>query len=115
MLQRGKAVMLPAASHPEKQADDGKDLIISVEYIRRGAGFDANLYIGQNPVDFNGLRTRLQDELRKDPSREIYLKGDTRLSYGAVREVMEICNQAGFAQVKLATGEEKPGKKSKER
>ncbi len=112
MLQRGKAVMLPTTRQPDKQPDDGKDLILSVEYIRRGAGFETNLYLGQNPVDANGLRTRLQDELRKDPSQEIYLKGDTRLNYGAIREVMEICHQAGFTQVKLATEEDKSGEKS---
>ncbi len=107
MLQRGKAVMLPAVSQPEKQSDDGKDLVVSVEYLRRGASFDTNLYLGQNLVDAEGLRNRLQDELRKDPSREIYLKGDQRLNYGAVREVMELCHQAGFQQVKLATEENK--------
>jgi len=111
MLQRGKAVMLPAVGQPEKQSDDGKDLVVSVEYIRRGAAFETNLYLGQNPVDAQGLRNRLQDELRKDPAREVYLKGDQRLNYGAVREVMELCHQAGFQQVKLATEENKSAKK----
>ena len=111
MLQRGKAVMLPTVGQPEKQSDDGKDLVVSVEYVRRGAAFETNLYLGQNLVDVEGLRNRLQDELRKDPSREIYLKGDQRLNYGAVREVMELCHQAGFQQVKLATEEDKSGGK----
>lgn len=109
MLQKGKAVMLPAVHHPEKQSDTGKDLIVSVEYIRRGAGFETNLYLGRNQVNRNGLRTRLQDELRKDPTKEIYLKGDQRLTYGSVREIMEICHEAGFQQVKLATEEDKSG------
>lgn len=113
MLQRGKAVMLPAVGTPEKQADDGKDLVVSVEYIRRGAAFETNLYIGQNLVDRQGLRNRLQDELRKDPAQEIYLKGDQRLNYGAVREVMELCHQAGFQQVKLATEEDKSAGKGR--
>jgi len=107
MLQRGKAVMLPVVGHPEKQSDDGKDLVVSVEYLRRGAGFETNLYLGRNLVNPESLRNRLQDELRKDPSQEIYLKGDQRLNYGAVREVMELCHQAGFQQVKLATEENK--------
>jgi biopolymer transport protein TolR len=111
MLQRGKAVMLPATKQPEKQADDGKDLVVSVEYIRRGAGFMINLYLGRNLVDETALRNRLQDELRKDPSREIYLKGDQRLNYGAMRKVMELCHQSGFQQVKLATDEDKSGGK----
>ncbi|HOX42802.1 MAG TPA: biopolymer transporter ExbD [Myxococcota bacterium] len=105
MLQRGKAVMLPQVAMPEKQNDDGKDLVVSVEYVKRGATFDFNLYLGQGLVDEEGLRTRLADELRKDPGREIYLKGDQRLTYGAVRKVMQMCHESGFQQVKLATEE----------
>jgi biopolymer transport protein ExbD len=105
MLQKGKAVQLPETSKPEKQADEGKDLIVSVEYVGRGASFGYNIYLGQNLVNEGSLRTRLVDELRKDPSQEIYLKGDKRLNYGSVRQIMEICHQAGFQQVKLATDE----------
>ena len=110
MLQRGKGVELPTVPKPEKQSDEGKDLIVSVEYMRRGASFDYNIYIGDQLVDANSLRTRLQDELRKDASREVYLKGDRKLNYGSVRKVMEVCHEAGFTQVKLATEEIKgPG------
>ncbi|HUT99832.1 MAG TPA: biopolymer transporter ExbD [Myxococcota bacterium] len=105
MLQKGKAVQLPLASQPEKESDTGKDLIVSVEYLKRGATFSYNVYLGQSPVDKNNLATRLMDEMRKDPSKEIYLKGDKRLNYGSVREVMEVCHKAGFQQVKLATEE----------
>ena len=105
MLQKGKAVQLPETSKPEKQPDEGKDLIVSLEYVGRGAAFGYNIYLGQNLVNEGSLRTRLVDELRKDPTQEIYLKGDKRLNYGSVRQVMEICHQAGFQQVKLATDE----------
>ncbi|RLB55426.1 MAG: biopolymer transporter ExbD [Deltaproteobacteria bacterium] len=107
MLQRGRAVQLPVVDQPEKQSDEGKDLVVSVEYVKRGASFSYNLYLGESPVDKNSLRTRLVDELRKDPAREIYLKGDQRLNYGSVREVMQICHEAGFQQVKLAVEENK--------
>ena len=112
MLQKGKGVQLPQATQPEKQSDDGKDLIVSVEYVRRGASFSYNIYLGQNPINEDSLNTRLMDELRKDPSKEIYLKGDKRLNYGSVRHVMEICHKAGFQQVKLATEEIKGQGKS---
>ena len=109
MLQRGKAVQLPAVDQPEKQSDEGKELIVSVEYVRKGAGFGYNLYFGDTLVDKEGLRTRLADELRKDASREVYLKGDKRLNYGTVRQIMQICHEAGFPQVKLAVEEYKRG------
>ena len=102
MLQRGKAVQLPQVAAPEKQPDDGKDIILSVEYL---GSTRYGLYVGQSPVEEPSLRSRLQDELRRDPAREIYVKGDTRLTYGAIRKVMEACHEAGFRQVRLATEE----------
>ena len=105
MLQRGKAVQLPPTQQPEKQPDEGKDIVVSVQWLKKGAGFGHKIYMGQDQVNEERLRTRLLDELRKDPSKSIYLKGDKRLNYGTVRKVMEICHEAGFQQVKLATEE----------
>jgi biopolymer transport protein ExbD len=108
MLHRGKDVQLPQVAKPEKQADDGKDLIVSVEYVRRTTtGVDFHIYLGSDPTPITPatLSIRLQDELRKDAAREVYLKGDRRLNYGIVRNVMEICHTAGFTRVKLATAE----------
>jgi biopolymer transport protein TolR len=111
MLQRGKAVQLPQTRQPEKQPDEGKDIVVSVQWLKKGAGFGHKIYLGRDPVNEARLRTRLLDELRKDPAKSIYLKGDKRLDYGTVRQVMEVCHQAGFQQVKLATEELKTGEK----
>jgi biopolymer transport protein ExbD len=77
---------------------------VSVEYAG-GVPPRYNLYLGQAMVAEGSLRGRLEDELRRNPGYELYLKGDSRLTYGAVRKVMELCHAAGFAQVKLATEE----------
>lgn len=105
MLQRGKAVQLPQVPRPEKQSDNGKDIIVSVEYL--GSPTKNGLYVGQDRVEEITLRGRLEDERRRDPSRELYLKGDARLTYGAIRRVMELCHEAGFPQIRLATEERK--------
>ena len=108
LLQRGKPVQLPESEQPEKKPDDGKDVIVSIEFIgKSGADVDYRLYIGREPVDVETLRARLQDALRKDPQRDVYLKGDRRLSYGVVQKMMELCHDAGFSQVQLATDERK--------
>ena len=101
MLQRGKAVLLPQVPVPEKQSDNGKDIVVSVEFL--GAPTKYNLYLGQSRVEEASLRGRLEDERRRDASRELYLKGDARLTYGSIRTVMTICHDAGFPQVRLAT------------
>ena len=79
-------------------------MVVSLEFAG-GAPPRYNVYLGQFLVDEPSLRGRLEDELRRSPSHELYLKGDARLTYGAVRKVMEICHSAGFPQVKLATEE----------
>jgi biopolymer transport protein TolR len=108
MLQRGKPVQLPESEQPEKKPDDGKDIIVSIEFVGgSGSDVDYRLYIGREQVDVETLRARLQDELRKDPLRNVYLKGDKRLSYGVVQRMMELCHEAGFSQVQLATDERK--------
>jgi biopolymer transport protein TolR len=106
MLQRGKPVQLPETEQPEKKPDDGKDLVVSIEFLsKNGSEIDYRLYIGREMVDVDTLRARLQDELRKDPARNVYLKGDRRLNYGVVRRMMELCHDVGFPQVQLATDE----------
>jgi biopolymer transport protein ExbD len=114
MLQRGKSVQLPAVPKPEKQSDAGTDVFVSIEFIKKvekqvqGESVSSdifNIYLGESLVDQDSLRTRLIDELRKNPEKEIYLKGDKRLNYATVRQVMEICHEAGYQQVKLATEE----------
>ncbi len=104
MLQKGKAVQLPQVPTPEKQPDNGMDVVVSLEYAG-GAQGRYRVYLGQYLVDEASLRGRLEDELRRNPAHELFLKGDARLTYGAVRRIMEICHAAGFAQVKLATEE----------
>lgn len=106
MLQRGKPVQLPETEQPEKKPDDGKDLVVSIEFLGSDGGdVRYRLYIGREMVDAETLRARLQDELRKDASRNVYLKGDRRLTYGVVRQMMELCHDVGFSQVQLATDE----------
>jgi biopolymer transport protein TolR len=104
MLQKGKAVQLPQVTTPEKQPDNGMDVVVSLEYAG-GAQGRYRVYLGHYLVDEASLRSRLEDELRRNPTHELFLKGDARLTYGAVRKIMEICHSAGFAQVKLATEE----------
>lgn len=101
MLQKGKAVQLPTVDQPEKQPDADKDVVVSLEYTSQAPGY--RVYLGRTLVEERALVARLEDELRRHPRHELYLKGDARLSYGTVRRVMGVCHDAGFPQVKLAT------------
>ena len=104
MLQKGKAVQLPPVDQPDKQADNNMDIVVSLEYL---GPKKYNVYLGRELIQETSLRSSLEDELRRNPAKTLFLKGDQRLSYGAVRKVMELCHTAGFPQVKLATEEKK--------
>src|SRR3954465_15866170 len=63
MLQRGKDVNLPKASHPEKE-EKGKQnepLILSVTA-------DKKMYLDKDEYDEENLTRKLSEELEKDPN-----------------------------------------------
>ena len=100
MLQRGMDVRLPRTRHHQSENDTGEQMMLSVRS-------DGSVWLDREQVSPDKLESLLRDALSRNPSRPIYLKGDSRLRYGKVREVMETCHRAGSQQVALATEEDK--------
>jgi biopolymer transport protein TolR len=94
MLQKGVPVNLPVTEDPEKTPDTDKQLQISVKS-------DGTVYLGSLPV----LKEQMQSELLKihdrTPDREIAVKGDKLVKYGAVLEALKACREVGFNNVGL--------------
>jgi len=94
MLQKGVPVNLPVTEDPEKTPDTDKQLQISVKA-------DGTVYLGSLPV----LKQQMQSELEKiherTPDREIAVKGDKLVKYGAVLEALKACREVGFNNVGL--------------
>ena len=100
MLQRGMDVRLPKSRHHQTENDTGEQLMVSVRA-------DGSVWLDRERADPTRLESLLRDALARSPGRPIYLKGDSRLRYGKVRDVMLACHRAGSQQVALATEEEK--------
>ena len=103
MLQKGVPVNLPVTEEPEKTPDTEKQLQISVKS-------DGTVYLGSLPV----LKEQMQSELEKiherTPDREIAVKGDKAVKYGAVLEALKACREVGFNNVGLiAQPKKSPG------
>jgi biopolymer transport protein ExbD len=103
MLQKGVPVNLPVTEEPEKTPDTDKQLQISVKA-------DGTVYLGSLPV----LKQQVQDELQKihdrTPDREIAVKGDKLVKYGAVLDALKACREVGFNNVGLiAQPKKSPG------
>ena len=96
MIAGGVAVDLPKTVNHFKKPDDGKDIIISVTKEKA-------VYMMANAIRKEDLTRKVEEERRKHPEKTIFVKGDSRAAYGAVREVMELVHKAGIEDVMLGT------------
>ena len=105
MIASGVQVDLPRTVNHFKKPDDGKDIIISVTK-------DKIIYMMANPVKKEEIAKRVEEMRRKSPEKTIYVKGDSRTTYGAVREVMELVHKANIEDVMLGTEDVKQNQAS---
>ena len=96
LLQKGVDVALPTTSAPDKIPEGEKQLTVAVK-------LDGSVFIGQDWVPKNQLLSKLKTIKIDSPQKEIVLKGDKRLKYKDVREVMRMLNDAGFTNIGLVT------------
>lgn len=103
MLQKGVPVNLPVTEAPEKTPDTEKQLQISVKA-------DGSVYLGPNVVRKDQVETSLKEIFERTPDREIAVKGDQKVKYGDVLDVLKACREVGFNDVGLISQPKKsPG------
>lgn len=99
LIASGIAVDLPRTAHHARKPDDGKDIIVSITKEER-------VYIGRVPVPrLEDVGTAMIAERRKFPDKSVFLKGDSRAPYGAVRQVLAQLHEAKIDDVVLGTEE----------
>ena len=99
LIASGVQVELPRTVHHARSPDEGKEIIISVTQDKR-------IYVGANPVaKLDDLGKAVRAEKQKNPSKTVFLKGDIRAPYGAVREAMEELREQDIEDVTLGTEE----------
>src|SRR5438128_9370373 len=94
MLQKGVPVNLPVTEDPQKTPDTEKQLQISVKT-------DGTVYLGSTVVRKEQVQSELEQIHQRTPDREIAVKGDRSVKYGAVLDVMKACRDVGFNNVGL--------------
>ena len=103
MLQKGVPVNLPVTEDPEKTPDTDKQLQISVKA-------DGSVYLGPNVVRKEQVQSSLEEIHARTPDREIAVKGDRKVKYGDVLDVLKACREVGFNDVGLiAQPKKSPG------
>jgi len=63
---------------------------------------DGRIYIGDNEVPFANLSPRLK-AMADDRTRPIYVRADSKASYGVVAQVMASLSTSGFTAINLIT------------
>lgn len=96
LLSAGVPVDLPKADAKPIADQDSKPLEITL--TREG-----KIYIGETEVKRDRLVNLLSAMTNNDPERRIFLRGDLKLSYGNVMDILGILNGAGFRKVALIT------------
>jgi biopolymer transport protein TolR len=94
MLSKGVPVNLPVTEEPEKTPDTEKQLQIAVKA-------DGTVYLGSVVVRKEQVQSELEAIHQKNPEREIAVKGDKLVKYGAVLDVLKSCREVGFNNVGL--------------
>ena len=94
MLQKGVPINLPVTEQPERTPDTEKQLQISVKA-------DGRVYIGTTVVRKEQVESELLDIYKRTPDREIAVKGDRAVKYGAVLDVLKACRNVGFNNLGL--------------
>ena len=94
MLQKGVPINLPVTEDPQKTPDTEKQLQISVKS-------DGSVYLGSTVVRKDQVQSELENIHSRTPDREIAVKGDRAVKYGAVLDVLKACREVGFNNVGL--------------
>lgn len=96
-IPRGEAALVPQPSHK-----NGPDDAVVLE-VSQGAGGAINLRINQQLVARGELQSRLAAVYANRDRHVLFIKGDGRLSFKEIAEVMDIGHAAGVDQIGLMT------------
>jgi biopolymer transport protein ExbD len=99
LIASGIAVELPRTANHSRKPDDGKDIIVSVAR-------DGRVYVGTQALPgAEGLGRAIVAEQRKFPHKTVFVKGDLRAEYGAVRRAMQSLHDVDIRDIVLGTEE----------
>lgn len=94
LMVTGVPVQLPKAATGESLGNATRQLQIAVKD-------DGTVMIGSNVVRREQVSSELVAAHSRTPDRPIAVRGDARVMYGSVVEVLDACRAAGFHDVGL--------------
>lgn len=96
LLTVGVPLQLPRSAATPLPIDRQEPLTINLDA-------DGRVYVQRTEVDFADLVGQLQAIVAERESDRVFLRADSRLSYGRVAQVMGALNAGGFRNIGLVT------------
>lgn len=100
LLTKGIKVELPKTTTKPVKMPKLDNFVVT---IKKGNGGTTKLYLDDRPISRRDLGTKLKKVLRIQPKTPILVRGDRRVAYGKVVEVMSLLQKAGAPSVGLVT------------
>ena len=97
-LEQSIHVLLPVGKTEKAQNDKKKNFSITVDSVGK-------LFIGEAPVTMEDLKARLAKAVADDPDVSVLVRGDVRVGYGDVYEVVKVAKDANVRHLGLVSKE----------
>lgn len=97
-LEQSIHVLLPVGKTEKAQNDKKKNFSITVDSVGK-------LFIGDAPVTMEDLKARLAKAVADDPDVSVLVRGDVRVGYGDVYEVVKVAKDANVRHLGLVSKE----------
>ena len=96
-LEQTIKVALPVGK-AQKQDEKKKNFSVTVDSTGK-------LYLGETPVTMEGLKERLTQAVAEDPDVSVVIRGDVRVGYGDVYDVVKTAKDCNVKHLGLISRE----------
>ena len=93
-LHAGPDVRLPMTDQPAKKQDDGRQILVALEW-------DGTIWLDSDRISAEQFPQRMRAAAEQRADWQVVIKGDARLTFGEVRQAMLAVDAAGFKDVGL--------------
>ena len=97
-LEQGITIMLPRAKTDQLPTKNNKANVITIDSQKR-------VYFRDAPITLEVLESTLKDLAAEDPDVPVLIRGDERIDYGAVMDVVKIVYKCKVRKMSLVTVE----------
>ena len=97
-LEQSIHVMLPVGKTGKAQDDKKKTLSITVDPLGK-------IFVGDKPTTREDLKAQLASKVAEDPELSVLVRGDVRVGYGDVYEIVKIAKDCNVKHLGLVSAE----------